>query len=95
MPALIFLFLILMSVIIADVRAALRDSVDDINSEITEVLYADDTLIVDEHGELAQIYMDLIVTQGNHYKCVSSIGASLDICVSDVHHLSFNLINCL
>ena len=48
-----FLFVIVMSVIITDVRAALRDSVNDINSEVTKVLYADDTLIVDEHGELA------------------------------------------
>ena len=59
-----------MSVIITDARAALRDSVGDISSEVTEVLYTDDTLIVDEHGELAQIYMDIIATQGNHYGLV-------------------------
>ena len=59
-----------MSVIITDARAALRDSVGDISSEVMEVLYADDTLIVDEHGELAQIYMDIIATQGNHYGLV-------------------------
>ena len=58
-----FLFVIVMSVIITDARAALRDSVGDISSEVTEVLYADDTLIVDEHGELAQIYMDIIAAQ--------------------------------
>ena len=65
-----FLFVIMMSVIITDARAALRDSVGDISSEITEVLYADDTLIVDEHGELAQIYIDIIAIQGNHYGLV-------------------------
>ena len=47
-----FLFVIVMSVIITDAQAAPRDSVGDVSSEITEVLYADDTPIVDEHGEL-------------------------------------------
>ena len=56
--------------IITDARAALRDSVGDISNEVTEVLYADDTLIVDEHSELAQIYMDMIAIQGNHYGLV-------------------------
>ena len=42
---------------------ALRDRVGD-------VLYADVTLIVDEHGELAYIYIDIIATQRNHYKIV-------------------------
>ena len=37
--------------------AVLRDSVGDVSSEVAEVLYVDDTLIVDEHGKLAQIYI--------------------------------------
>jgi hypothetical protein len=51
-----FLFVIMMSVIITDARAALRDSVNNISSEVTEVLYADDTLIVDEHVARADLY---------------------------------------
>ena len=65
-----FLFVIEMSVITTDARAALRDGASDISSEVTEVLYADDTLIVDEHGELAQIYIDIIAIQGDNYGLV-------------------------
>ena len=56
-----FLFVIIMNVIITDARAALRDSVGD--SEVTDCYTQ--TIIVDEHGELAQIYMDIIANQGN------------------------------
>ena len=59
-----------MTVIITDPQAVLRDSVGDISSEVIEVLYADDMRIVDEHNELAQIYMDIIATQGNDYGLV-------------------------
>ena len=46
-----------MNVIITDALAALRDSVSDGSSEVTEMIYENDTLIVDEHIELAQIYI--------------------------------------
>jgi len=88
-----FLFVIVMIVIITDARAALRDSVGDISNEVTEVLYADDTLIVDEHGELAQIYIDIITIQGDHYGLAFNWTKLEYICVSDVHHLSFNLMD--
>ena len=66
MPAFTFLFVIVVSVIITDAQAPLRDSFGDMRTEVTDVLYADGTLIVDEHGELAQIYMGIIASQGNH-----------------------------
>ena len=34
---------------------------------ISEILSADDTLIVDERGDLAQTYMDCIVDKGRQY----------------------------
>ena len=55
-----------MSVIVTDAQAALRDSVGDISSETFEVLYADDTLSVDEHCEF---YMDIIEIQ-EYYRFV-------------------------
>ena len=62
-----FLFVIGMSVIISDSRNMLHDKVGDLSSDITEVLYADDTLIADQHGDLAQTYTDIIALQGHHY----------------------------
>ena len=37
---------------------------------IHEILYADDILLVDEDGDFAQIYMDIIAQQGSHYGLV-------------------------
>ena len=65
-----FSFAIVIRVIITDAWAVLRDSVGDISSEVIEILYAVDTLIRDDHGELAQIYIDIIAIQGNHYGLV-------------------------
>ena len=59
----------MISVIITDARAVLRDSVGNISSEVKEVLYVDDTLIVDEHGD-AQINMNIIAAPGNYYGLV-------------------------
>ena len=70
-----------MSLIITDARVAHRDSVGDINSEVKELLYADDTLIVDERGELAQIYMDIIATQGNNYSLVFNCSKLEYMCI--------------
>ena len=80
-----------MSVIITDAWAALCDSVDDISSEVTQVLHVDDMLIVDEHCELTQIYVVIITTQRKYYKLI--INWSKLEYVSDVHHLSFNLMD--
>ena len=81
-----------------DARAAFRDSVGDISSEVTEVLYADDSLIVDEHSELAQIYMDFIATQGNHYRLVFNWSKLEYMCIGcspSLVQLDGSLIKCV
>ena len=80
-PLSLFLFVIVMSVIITDARAALRESVGDVSSEVTEVLYADNTLTVDEHSELAHICTDIIANQSNHYGFVFNWSKLEDMCI--------------
>ena len=55
-----FLFVMVMSVIITDARSNLHNNIGSQCNEVSEILYADDTLIVDRHGKLAQPYMDAI-----------------------------------
>ena len=62
-----FLFVIVMSVIIHDARADLRACIGDASNNVSEIMYADDTLIVDQDGDIAQIYMDIIARHGCHY----------------------------
>ena len=61
------LFVMVMSVLISDARQDLVDQIGDDARLVSEILYADDTLIVDEHGDLAGIYMQCILKQGEHY----------------------------
>ena len=59
------LFVIVMSVLIADARQDFIDEVGDdakFDSEIIYIIYTDDTLIVDECGDLTSIYMKCILT---------------------------------
>ena len=60
-----FLFVIAKRVIITDARTALRERLSDDNSDVSEALCADDTFMVDEQGELAQIYIHIIASQGH------------------------------
>ena len=70
-----------MSVIIHDARTDLHNCVGDISNEVSEILYADDTLVVDQHGDLAQIYMDIIARHGHHYGLQLNWDKLEEICV--------------
>ena len=70
-----------MSVIIKDARTNLHDSIGDLSNEVNEILYADDTLIVDQHGNLAQQYMDAIAHQANHYSLVCNWSKLEYLCI--------------
>ena len=61
-----FLFVIVMTVLIHDARAELsvRSGKQPHNTCLGEILYADDTLLVDTHGGVAEEYM----------RCVSDVG---------------------
>ena len=61
------LFVITMSIVIADSRATLVETIGHSANVVSEILYADDTLIVDESCDFAQLYMDIIADQGNRY----------------------------
>ena len=61
------LFVMVMSVLIADARHDLNDQIGNDIEFISEMLYAGDTLIVDERGDLASTYMNCILNQGKHY----------------------------
>ena len=56
-----------MDILMNDARSILRGHTGDLADKIHEILYADDILIVDEDGELAQLYMDIIAKQGSYY----------------------------
>ena len=56
-----------MSVLIADARASLHQKIGSAIEYVSEVLFADDTLIVDEHGDLAEQYMYCIRDEGLRY----------------------------
>lgn len=56
-----------MSIIIADERQELHAKIGSPEDDVFEVLYADDTLIVDQDGDLAEMYMYCIRDQGLYY----------------------------
>ena len=62
------------------------------------MFYADDTLIVDEHGELAQIYMHIIATQSIHYGLVFNWSKLEYMCIGcspSLVQLDKSLIKCV
>ena len=61
------LFVIVMNVLITDARVNLRQKIGNDIDLVSEVLFADDTLIVDEHGGLAEQYMYCIRDEGLKY----------------------------
>ena len=56
-----------MSILSSDARQDLINQIGGDARFVSGILYADDTLIVDEHGDLAGIYMQCILNQGEHY----------------------------
>ena len=61
------LFVMVMSVLITDARQDFIDEVCDDAKFVSEIIDADDTLIVDERGDLASIYMKCILKQCQYY----------------------------
>ena len=59
--------MMVMSVLIADARQNLSDLIGDQMQYVSEILYADDTLIVDEQEDLAGAYMNCIFAEGQRY----------------------------
>ena len=53
-----------MIVLIADARSRFELHAGNFASDCTEILYADDTLIIDERGSLASAYMQCILAEG-------------------------------
>ena len=49
------------NILVADARQHLIDEVGDDAKLVVEIVYADDTLIVDERGDMASIYMKCIL----------------------------------
>ena len=76
-----FLFVMVMSVIITDARHQLHAHVGHVGSAVTEILYADDTLIVDHRGDSAEPYMEAIANEGNHYGLVFNWNKLEYLCV--------------
>ena len=66
-PLSLMLFVIMMSVLIKDARKDLIESIGDEAVHVHEILFADDTLIADETGQFAEIYMQCIQRQGACY----------------------------
>jgi len=68
LPFIAFLFfVIVMNILMEDARTTLRSHAGDLANSIHEILYADDILLVDEDGELSQLYMNIIAYEGSHY----------------------------
>ena len=61
------LCVMVMSVLIADAHQDLIEQIGDDAKFVSGILYADDTLIVDERGDLAGIYMNFILKQCDYY----------------------------
>ena len=70
------LFVIILIVLITDTCANLAQIIGDDISNISEILFADDILVVDEHGDLASQYMHCIRAEGSKYMGWISIGTS-------------------
>ena len=65
-----FLFVIMMTVLMADAKKDLQDIHDvqlDTDFICHEIIYADDTLLIDCFGENLQKYMDCVTEQGKFY----------------------------
>ena len=81
------LFVIVMSILIADARYELHSKVGHLADQLSDILYADDTLIIDYHGELAETYMYCIRDQGMYY--------GLDFNWTKIMYLSINCNPCI
>ena len=57
----------MMTVLIHDARNDLIDTIGDSANNVHEILFADDTLIVDEDGTLAESHLHCIQHQGACY----------------------------
>ena len=55
------LFIMVMSVLNTNARLDFINEVGDDAKFVSDIIYADDTLIVDERGDLASIYMKCIL----------------------------------
>ena len=71
-----------MSVLIADARQDFIHEVGDDAKFVFEIIYADDTLIVDERGDLAGIHMKWILKQVEHYVLTFNWDKLAMICIS-------------
>lgn len=81
----------------------LETQIGDLADDVSGVLYADDVLIVDQHGELADIYMQRIRKQGLYYglqlnwnklmfmsvNCSPTIRKPDGQCINRVHSMSY------
>lgn len=77
-----FLFVIFMTVLIHDARIELhkRSGKQPHNECLGEILYADDTLLVDSHGGVANEYMQCISDVGLEYGLALSPGKTEVLC---------------
>ena len=77
-----FLFVIIMTVLIHDARAELRErsGKQPHNERLGEILYADDTLLVDTHGGVAEEYMRCVAEVGLEYGLALNPGKTEVLC---------------
>ena len=76
------LFIMVMSVEITDARQDFIHEVGDDVKFVWEIICADDTLIVDERGDLASIDMKCILKQGEHYSLMLNWDKLPMICIN-------------
>ena len=65
-----FLFVMLMTVIMHDANKKLQDCFGDIMNaplNVNDLMYADDTLLIDKYSENVQKYMDAVISTGAKY----------------------------
>ena len=55
-----------MSKVIADSRSTLVDLFGEFAKSVSEIVYADDIVIVNESGEFVQLYIDIIADHGKY-----------------------------
>ena len=82
------LFEIMMSVLIKDARKDLIESIGDEAVHVHEILFADDTLIADETGQFAEIYMQCIQRQGACYGLSLNWKKLMMICIHCNPHIA-------